>query len=157
MDTENVITRGIKLAQKGDFEEALGIFEEALKICEGIDYLDANQAAKSYYALSLATVRQEFRRSINICSEAAINDYHNPVIYLNASKIYRLYGKRNMAVKALRKGLRIDNTNMVLIKELEGLGARRRPFIGFLSRNNVINTLIGAATYKFGKDRTTKK
>lgn len=144
INTENNITKGIKLAQNKYYKAALDLFEES-------HYMERNYVAMSYYALSLAAVKKDFKNAMLICSKAAKEDFSNPVIYLNAARIYLLQGRKDLAVKALRKGLAIDSTNKALVKEITGLGTRRKPFIGFLSRDNIINTLVGSVTYKLGR------
>ena len=144
MDTKNDVTRGIKLAQGKYFKAALNLFEGAV-------YMDKNHTAMSYYALSLAAAKKDFKNAIIICARSMKEDFSNPIIYLNTARIYMLQGRKDLAVKTLRKGLVIDHTNRALIKEIQRFGTRRKPFIGFLSRDNIINTLIGSATYKFSR------
>jgi hypothetical protein len=66
-----------------------------------------------------------------------------PVFYLNLGRAYLAASKKADAIDALKKGLKYDNGNSDLLKELRGLGLRKPAPVQFLDRSNPINKYIG--------------
>jgi tetratricopeptide (TPR) repeat protein len=136
MEKEEALERGIILAQNGEYKEALKILEEDLRFAE-------NPTTMSCYALCLAVVERKYEQAISLCLMAVKREFYNPDIYLNLGKVYLLNGQRVVAVKAYRKGLRIDSTHPELIEEIKEMGIRRKPIISFLPRKNFANKFLG--------------
>ncbi|MFQ5736149.1 MAG: tetratricopeptide repeat protein [Thermodesulfobacteriota bacterium] len=136
MDIERVIEDGIELARNGRHEEALGIFEQDLCFTQ-------HPTAMSYYAVCLASVEGNYDKAISLCLMAAEKEFYNPEIYLNLGRVFILNGQKSVAVRAFRKGLKYDNSNMRLLGEMKNLGVRRKPVLTFLPRQNIVNRYLG--------------
>jgi len=66
-----------------------------------------------------------------------------PVFYLNLGRAYVAAGKKKDALETFNKGLKFDNTNRDLQKEVRALGMRKTAPVSFLDRSNPINKYIG--------------
>ncbi len=143
MDAKFLAEKAIRLAETGCYSEALRIFDKNV-------FSALSPRAQSFYALSMATVDEDYDRAVNMCLTAAAKEFYNPEIYLNLGKTLVLSGAKTRALKAFKKGLRFDEANALLIAEIRRLGHRRAPAISFLSRGNVINRFFGILTHKVG-------
>lgn len=136
METNDLIENGIRMARQGNYGAALRLFDEDLCFTQ-------HPAAMSYYALCLATVEGNFDKAVSLCLIAAEKEFYNPDIYLNMGRVFLLNGQKSVAVKAFRKGLKIDNTHAPLMAEMKRLGLRRRPLLSFLPRQSMVNKYLG--------------
>jgi tetratricopeptide (TPR) repeat protein len=134
---------GILLARDGRFEDALRVFDEDLSFAQ-------HPTAMSFYAVCLAAVEGDYEKAISLGLLAAEKEFYNPEVYLNLGKIFLLRGQKSVAIKAFRKGLRIDDTHSALKEEIRRLGQRRRPVVPFLPRQNMLNKLLGMLAVKVG-------
>ncbi|MEE9542187.1 MAG: hypothetical protein V3V95_00200 [Thermodesulfobacteriota bacterium] len=150
IDPEEELLKAIELNDAGRYLEARKIFVAN----EGL--LDTPLLI-SHFALSKAGAGGgggevgDFDSAQALCLKALKKDLENPGIYHNLAKIYLLEGKKELAVKAIEKGLKFDPAHIGLIREQKDIGKRRTPAIGFLSRGGAINKSIGKLTYKEGK------
>ncbi len=117
-------------------ERAARVLEEDLRFTEV-------PAAMSYYALSIAVVEKKYEQAVSLCIMAVGKEFYNPDIYLNLGKIYLMSNRKALAMKAFKKGLKIDNAHQELWEEVKTMGMRRRPPISFLSRKNIMNKVLG--------------
>jgi len=106
----------------------------------------------SYYGCLQALVDKKYRGGVENCKRAILllkkqstfgEEVLYPVFYLNLGRAYAAAGKKKDAIDAFRKGLRYDNGNNDLARELHGLGVRKPPPVPFLDRSNPINKYIG--------------
>lgn len=139
MEIERVIESGLEMARDGRYEEALNVFEEDLCFTQ-------HPTATSYYAVSLANVEGNYDKAISLCLMAAEKEFYNPEIYLNLGRVFLLNGQKSVAVRAFRKGLKYDNSNMGLLVEMKRLGMRKKPVLTFLPRQNLFNRYLGKLT-----------
>jgi predicted Zn-dependent protease len=103
----------------------------------------------SLYALCLA--RQGKRKEAVETGRAAIRrDSRSATCRLHMAKIYLLADSRRKAVEEISAGLTSSPNHPELLKLRKEMGVRRRPVIGFLSRDNPLNV-------KLGKARAAKK
>ena len=100
--------------------------------------------ALSLYALALAH-QSRLKEAIDTGRQALKRDPQNATTRLHMARIYLLADSRRRAVDELQKGLSISPKNPDLLALQQELGARRKPVIGFLSRNNPINVKLGRA------------
>ena len=117
----------------------------------------------SYYGCLQALVDKKYRSGVENCKKAITLLKHKelfeeellyPAFYLNLGRAFLAAGKKKDAVEALKKGLKYDNSNTDLLKELRGLGIRKDPPVPFLDRSNPINKYIGIILHKSsGKKR----
>lgn len=136
MERNGALDIGINLARVGDYSEALKVFEEDLRFTE-------EPTAMSYYAICLVEVEKKYEQAISLCLMAVEREFYNPDIYLNLGRVYMMNGQKAVAIRAFRKGLRIDETHPELMTEIQEMGVRRRPPLSFLSRRNIANKLLG--------------
>lgn len=134
--SNEVIEKGIGLARAGRFGDALKLFDQDLCFTQ-------HPTAMSYYAVSLASTEGNFDKAISLCLMAAEKEFYNPEIYLNLGRIFLLNGQKSVAVRAFRKGLKIDNGHFGILSEMKRLGVRRRPVLTFLPRQNPVNKILG--------------
>lgn len=134
--SNEVIEKGIGLARAGQFGEALRLFDQDLCFTQ-------HPTAMSYYAVSLASTEGNFDKAISLCLMAAEKEFYNPEIYLNLGRIFLLNGQKSVAVRAFRKGLKIDNGHFGILSEMKRLGVRRKPVLTFLPRQNPVNKFLG--------------
>jgi tetratricopeptide (TPR) repeat protein len=107
---------------------------------------------RSYYGCLQSVVDKKYRSGIDNCKKA-IADLRQresfdgevlfPVLFLNLGRACVAAGKKKEAVDSFNKGLKYDNGNRELLKELRGLGERKQPPVPFLDRSNPINKYIG--------------
>jgi tetratricopeptide (TPR) repeat protein len=114
----------------------------------------------SYFGCLQAIVDRKFRSGVETCKRAILllkrqqafsEEVLYPVFYLNLGRAFVAAGKKQDAIDALKKGLRYDNGNSDLKKELQGLGVRKQPPVPFLDRSNPINKYIGLILHKSKK------
>jgi tetratricopeptide (TPR) repeat protein len=106
----------------------------------------------SYYGCFQALVDKKYRSGVETCKQALVllkqkesfeEELLYPVFFLNLGRAYLSAGKKPDAIESFRKGLKYDNSNGELLKELRGLGIRKAPPVPFLDRSNPINKYIG--------------
>lgn len=96
----------------------------------------------SLMGYSLARDAGQFRKGIELCLKAVALNPHNCDHYLHLGRIYLLADKKDFAIKAFRKGLKIRKDARI-IEELRRLGIRRSPPFASLSRNHIVNRVMG--------------
>ncbi len=106
----------------------------------------------SYFGCLQAIVDKKYRSGVETCKRAILllkkkesfsEEVLYPIFYLNLGRAYVVGGKKKDAIDAFKKGLRYDNGNSDLKKELFGLGVRKQLLVPFLGRSNPINKYIG--------------
>jgi tetratricopeptide (TPR) repeat protein len=106
----------------------------------------------SYLGCLQALVDRRYRTGIEACKKALALIKKNasfgqemvfPVFYLNLGRAYVAAGKKKDALETFQKGLKYDNTNRDLQKEVRTLGKRKAAPVSFLDRSNPINKYIG--------------
>ena len=96
----------------------------------------------SLMGYSLAREAGQYRKAIEMCLKAISLNPHNSEHYLHMGRIYLLACKKEFAIKAFRKGLKIRKDARIM-EELRLLGARRPPSFASLPRNHVVNRVTG--------------
>jgi tetratricopeptide (TPR) repeat protein len=139
MDKDYLLKKALYLTKKGLYKNALRCFKEEPD-------LTLKPAAMSYYALCVAFVKKDYENAISLCVAALKREFYNPEIYANLGRILAVSGQKAFALRAFRKGLRIDDTHCGLMKELRAMGVRRKPLLSFLPRENPINKFFGILT-----------
>jgi tetratricopeptide (TPR) repeat protein len=102
-----------------------------------------NATYRSSYALALAIVRGQFLGAVELARAAVRQEFYNPDLYLNLSRIYLAFDFRGEAIRFLRRGLMVDPDNERVQRRLSELGIRRRPTIRFLPRSHTLNRMLG--------------
>ncbi|MGH9367075.1 MAG: tetratricopeptide repeat protein [Thermoanaerobaculia bacterium] len=99
------------------------------------------------YALSLGHTHS-LKEGLELCLKAVASDRRNPHIYWSLAQLYMLSGSRKKAIEALEIGLRVTPDHRGLLKLRDDMGVRKRPPIGFLSRDSVVNVKLGKALHR---------
>ena len=129
--------KGLQLLEAGDGQDGF----ESLSCA----YLRApeNACYRSSYALALALVRGQFLGAVELARASVRQEFCNPDLYLNLSRIYLAFDFRAEAVRFLRRGLMVDPKNERVQRQLAELGIRRRPPIRSLPRSHALNRWLG--------------
>ncbi len=128
--------KGEELLRKGERLAALASFEKSLKLDE------SNLLCKSYLALLSATQRGQLENAVKASEDIVEQSPGEPLVYLNLGRLYLIAERKQDAVTTLRKGASIRKLREIE-QLLESLGLRKKPVIGFLSRQNPINKFLG--------------
>jgi tetratricopeptide (TPR) repeat protein len=142
------------LLQKKNNKGALELITYALK-----QYPD-EPVLLSYYGCLEAIINKNYQHAIDTCLRAIEKleerlpfgrEFFASVFYLNLGRAYRASGNKTDAVNAFQKGLSFDKDNKDILWELMKLGMRKRPFVPYLKRGNLINKYIGMMLHKLKK------
>lgn len=146
--TKRDIDAAIGLARAEDYLHALTLFLEIYGTENAPPIRSPKDAAAlSYFGLSLALVRREFKTAIELCKRAIDLEFYNGDHYANLSRVYAAAGKRKQAVEAADAGLRLQPENELLRSARRALGVRARPSVPFLDRAHPVNVSIGQARH----------
>jgi tetratricopeptide (TPR) repeat protein len=146
--------------RKGAQKDAFGLLQQA-----ALQYPE-DPFILSYYGCLQALVDRKYRAGVDNCKKALSllnkgssfgEEMFYPVFYLNLGRAYVAAGKKNDALDAFRKGLKYDNGNSDILKEMRGLGVRKQALVPFLDRSNPINKYIGMILRKENKSPEKKK
>jgi tetratricopeptide (TPR) repeat protein len=138
-----IIQRGIAAVRRDEYLLGFTILAEAYrdnvenKVADGL----------SYYGLCLALVEKKFKPAIELCKRAIELQFYHPEHYVNLARVYVATGNRRKALGVLEEGLRVlpDDENIVRLRR--EMGIRSRPAIPFLSRDHVLNRMLGRARH----------
>lgn len=135
---------GEELFRRGQQELAATRFDEALAHFRSAQKLDpASPRYRSYYGLCLGLAERRFDKALELCRSAAKEEFFNPLLYHNLARVHLAFGFKAEALRYLRRGLMIDPECDVITGELERLGMRKRPPVGFLHRRHPVNRWLG--------------
>lgn len=136
-NSQKLFKEGVSLINRGYSKEAVRFLEKSLE--SG----GKNSASLSFLGLAIARSGGDLLRAEKLCLDAIKVDFYWPRFYVNLAKVYLIWGKKSLAIKALEKGLKLDHDNRDILKELEKMGLRAGPCIPFISRANPINKYLG--------------
>jgi tetratricopeptide (TPR) repeat protein len=115
--------------------------------------LEPSARNRSYYGMALALAERRFDQALELCRSAAKEEFFNPCLYRNLALVHLAFGFKAEAIRFLRRGLMIDPDNAAIQEDLERLGQRRHPPLGFLRRRHMINRWLGLLRGRFGGQR----
>jgi tetratricopeptide (TPR) repeat protein len=104
---------------------------------------------KSKLAYCIAKERRQYKQALALCLEALNAEPNNPDHYYQLSRIHMLSGKKQQALKALRKGLKFKR-HPPIIDELTRLGFRKETYFTSLPREHFLNRSVGILLTKLG-------
>ena len=119
---------------------------------EALEHYPDDPFILSYYGCLEAVANKNYTHGIETCHMALETlkrgvpfgqEFFYPVFYLNLGRAYLAAGKKEEALGAFNKGIKLDGENKDLIWELKKLGMRKKPAVPFLNRSNPINKYIG--------------
>ncbi len=138
------------LARK-KYKEAIAVLAKSLERYPEEPFL------LSYFGCLEAVVNKNYKEGIASCKKSlkALNkklsfgrEFYLPVLYLNLGRSYLAAERKEEAVDAFNKGLKMDPDNRDILWEMKKLGTRGAPPISFLDRSNPINKYIGMVLHK---------
>jgi tetratricopeptide (TPR) repeat protein len=135
---------GVKHFDRGDTEEAAALFGKALR---GSSESHRHYSKYlSYYGAALSLNGDA--QGLVYCRAAAKKEAQDCDIFYNLARAEIRFQKRAGAVAAIDAGLDADGDHGRLIKLRNAMGVRRPPAISFLSRDHLLNRILGRLTYK---------
>jgi tetratricopeptide (TPR) repeat protein len=144
MTTRKDVDEAIQLARSGDHLHALNMFLEIYGTDNAPPIRSPKDAAGlSYFGLTLALVKKEYKAAVELCKRAIDLEFYNGDHYANLSRVYLAAGKRKAAVDTAESGLKLQPDNAQLLSARRALGVRARPAVPFLNRDHPINVSIG--------------
>jgi tetratricopeptide (TPR) repeat protein len=145
--TKPTIEQAINVARNEDYLRALNMFVEVYG--DGVPSVKnpKDAAGLSYFALTVALVKRDFRNAIEICKRAISLEFYNGDHHANLSRIYLAAGNRKKAVETAEAGLKVAPEHEYLMEVRKELGVRARPAVPVLSRTNPINVSLGQARH----------
>lgn len=143
-----VLDEAIRAARAEDYLRALTLFLDVYG-SDDAPLMKTPKAAGglSYFGLSLALVKRQFKPAIDLCRRAIEIEFYNGAHYANLARVYVAAGNRRKALETVEDGLRLvpgDDTLLAVRKEL---GVRSKPAVPFLDRTNPINVSLGQARH----------
>jgi len=137
-DVDRELQVGIALCRSGDWKRGLPILAELAGKREGLPGV-----ALSYLGYGMASERRQMRDGRELCRRAAASDFYQPEVLYNLARVEHLANNRREAVKALEAGLDLDPGHAGMLEMKKRIGIRRKPVLGFVSRNNLLNVFLG--------------
>ena len=122
-----------------DYRAAVREFGKALDSIA--EHHELYSRAASY--LGLAQVLTSDRNGLLLCRDAASAELMEGEIYLNLACAEWHANNRQRAVDAVNRGRTIDRNHETLIRASTLIDSRRRNVLPFLSREHVLNRVLG--------------
>lgn len=134
-DVEKIFGRAVEALAAGETMSALALLERALKLSD-------NPTWHSYLGYCIAKERGQVKKGIDLCLACIKLEPENPVHYLNLAKVHVISGHKAEALSALREGMTIGGSTEIC-SLLNQLGTRKPPVFSFVSRDHIVNKVLG--------------
>ena len=140
VDVRKLCEQAEAYLKEGAFRQAVTLLKpEALRPGAGLQ-------VRSLYGLAAARSDRSFYgfyRGLKRCSEALKHKPDDPYLLVNLGKVYLYHGLRVKAFKYLDRAMDLAPEDPA-VREARGLlGFRQRPKLPFLTRENLLNILLG--------------
>jgi tetratricopeptide (TPR) repeat protein len=142
-----LIEEAIQAARDEDFLRALTLFVDVYRTDEKTKRTPKEGKGLSFFGLSLALVRREFKPAIDLCRRAIELEFYNGDHYANLARVYAVAGNRKLAIETVEKGLKLAPEHDYLLAVRQSFGVRSEPYVPFLTRRNPINVSLGQARH----------
>lgn len=130
---------GAEKVAANDHDEALPALRKASELAPD------HAQVRSLLGVALARVERDFEQSRALCESAAKQEFFNPDLYFNLSRVYLEFGRRAEALRYLRRGQMIDPGHASICRSIGELGKRKSPIVPFLPRRHLLNRALGSA------------
>ena len=131
----------IAICRSGDWGRGLTILADLVKDRGLSEHIPG--VAYSFLGYGIARYQKQVKEGLRLCQHAVKTQFYHPECHLYLARVQMLAKNRKGAVHAIAQGLALDPRNSAL-RALHGeIGVRKRPVIGFLSRNNPVNRTLG--------------
>lgn len=141
-EAEQLVAKGVEALGRGHVYLALVCFEQAIR-------LERSAPACSGLAYCLAKGRGRYPEAVALGREAISLEPGNPLHYYHLGRVHILAGERHEAISVLRQGLQ-QEMSPEIIRELDGLGARKPPVFSKLPRSHPLNKFFGRLLSRLG-------
>lgn len=147
---EESFEKGMRALEDDRWREALAFFEAAIELERRSRVAQPQARYLSYYGLCLGVAGKKRRQAVEFCRKAVDLEEYNPDMHWNLGRVLLAAERRREAHQALRAGLCREPNHAGLRRELRRMGLRKRPVVGFLSRGNPVNVMLGKMRYRNG-------
>ena len=103
----------------------------------------------SYLGYCLARERHQFKKGVSLCLEALEQEPGQAIHYLNLGRVYLAAGQKELAIKTLRRGLKLGR-NRLIPEELKKFGIRKELVFRSLPRSHPLNKYLGLLSARLG-------
>ncbi len=139
--------RGLEKLSIRDLDSALVLFRDAE---ENADEQDSYiYVYMSYHGMVACQLGDE--TGLARCRRAAYFEHFDGDVFHNLAIAELRHGNRRQAIEAIRNGLRVEPGHKRLQRLRERIGSRRTPVLGFLSRDNFFNRVLGKISWRFSQ------
>ena len=114
-EIESLLERGAAYVKQGNLRDAIDCYEEGMAFAH-------NAESMSLYAYCVAAEEKRFENAVSLAMIALQKELDNPEVYLNIGRVFILCERRELAVKALKRGLDFDQYHRGIWTELKSLG-----------------------------------
>lgn len=131
----------IEICRAGDWSRGLTILADLVKergLSESVPGV-----AYSFLGYGIARYQRQVKEGLRLCQHAVKTQFYHPDCHLNLARVHVLAKNRRGAVASIAQGLALDPRNSALRALQNEIGVRKRPVVGFLSRNNPVNRTLG--------------
>jgi tetratricopeptide (TPR) repeat protein len=151
-ELEQLLAEGADLYAKGQLEEAHG------KLSQAHRRRAADPRCLAWYGLTLIVVERNSNLGVRYCEEAVRGaGADDPVCWLNLARAFLALGYRERAIHTLERGLEIVPGQPALREEIDKLGVRWQPVLGFLDRSNPVNRMLGRLRHRMLRGSSTPR
>lgn len=131
----------IEICRGGDWGRGLTILADLVKERGLSEHIPG--VAYSFLGFGIARYQKQVKEGLRLCQHAVKVQFYHPDCHLNLARVQVLAKNRKGAVHAIAQGLALDPKNAGLRGLQNEIGVRKRPVLGFLSRNNPVNRTLG--------------
>jgi hypothetical protein len=142
-----IFQAGLQHWHNDELERALACFRSADQHADRCDTY--RNLYTSYHGVAL--VFKGDVSGLNFCRQAAALEHRHADIFCNLALAEHRLKHRRRACLALEQGLKLNPRHACLHRLRVQMGARRPQVLRFLSRDNLLNRLLGRFTYQLTK------
>ena len=152
---EEAFKKGLFALKNNELTVARALFEAAIQLERRSGATRIQPRYLSYYGLTLVEDPTKLTMAVDCVRRAVKEEFFNPDLFLNLSRVYMRTGTRAEAHKAAMRGLALDPKHPCLRNHLDEMGVRGRPPLPFLGRDNFLNVTLGKMMRR-GPSRTAR-
>lgn len=142
----SALHRGIDCCRRGDWDQGLLYLG---RVAEASDRSSLPGLFYSYLGYGIARCQNRVAEGLKLCEHSVKLEFYQPENYLNLARTCLLGKDRPGAVRAIRRGLKIDSQHLELLALYRELGMREAPVLPFLQRSNPLNQILGRIRHAF--------
>ena len=140
-DLQTYADEGLSLCRAGDWTKGLPVLAALLEKKSASDQVPG--IVYSFFGYGVARYQGNTREGIKLCEHALKIQYYEADNHWNLARIQAFSGDRLAAFQTISRGLKLDPGHEGLIGSQKEIGVRRKPMLGFLSRDNPLNIWLG--------------